>query len=127
MNFMDDSFILDEQLLRAVLPIDKYWKEDGSLSSAAFKDKKGLSVDRTGNRTLEESAAFIRSHLSGTIVWVTVQHCYEAKAAVYYLPLSNNIYHSEIHRDVSQKELSKGQARLLAKKATIISETFAIA
>ncbi len=50
---MTDQFEANEKLFRAVYPpniIPMFWKENGEISSAAFKDKKGLSVERAGNR-----------------------------------------------------------------------------
>ena len=46
---MDNIFRIDEKLYRAVYPpevMDMFWKRDGSVSSAAFEDRNGLSVDR---------------------------------------------------------------------------------
>ena len=48
---MAELFDMYERLYRAVYPpniMPLFWKEDGQLSSAAFKDKKGLSVERDG-------------------------------------------------------------------------------
>lgn len=118
---MDDTFLQTEKLLRAVRPMNMYWKQDGSLSSAAFKDKAGLSVDRTGNRTLDAAVLFTQSHLSGTIVYVTVSECENAKVKLRYLPLPDNVFHSEIHRDEEHVELTKSQAKHLASVAHIVS------
>ena len=46
---MDNTFPKSEKLYRAVYPPDKvamFWRRDGSISSAAFADPNGLSVDR---------------------------------------------------------------------------------
>ncbi len=46
---MVDEFNDDEKLYRAVYPpeiFDLFWKKDGTLTSAAFRDKRGLSVER---------------------------------------------------------------------------------
>lgn len=46
---MDNTFYADEKLYRAVYPpeaVAMFWRKDGSLSSAAFADPKGLSVPR---------------------------------------------------------------------------------
>lgn len=59
---MDINFSQNEFLLRAVYPENIkpfYWK-NGHLSSAAFKDKNGLSVDRTDTRDLLSSALEMR-------------------------------------------------------------------
>ena len=50
---MDDRFSIDEKLYRAVFPPaikDMFWRKDGTVSSAAFADPKGLSVDRGNHR-----------------------------------------------------------------------------
>lgn len=61
----------DEDLyLRMVFGKDKkpnFWKTDGSLSSAAFKDPAGLSVDHATNNNLEDVKASMRRRLSGLI------------------------------------------------------------
>ena len=52
MNKID--FYLKEKLYRAVLPYEPFIKEDGTISSAAFKDSQGLSVDRQMHRENKE-------------------------------------------------------------------------
>lgn len=39
-----------ENLYRAVRPNKRFWKRNGKLSPAAFKDERGLSLDRDGDR-----------------------------------------------------------------------------
>ena len=99
---LNDNFDKEELLIRAVYPKDvlpSLWKEDGSLSSAAFKDKNGLSVSRTGDRSLEDALIATRKRLSGVMVTVTVQNCLDLKLLLRYLPTDEDEYHSEIHRD----------------------------
>lgn len=120
---MDSIFQPTESLLRAVRPGGMYWKSNGSLSSAAFKDKAGLSVDRTGDRSLNDAVAFIRAHLKGTVVYVTVPECETANVKLFYLPLPDNEFHSEIHRDETRAELTTSQAKRLAAIAHIVPET----
>lgn len=120
---MDDYFEPTEKLFRAVLPEGIFWREDGTLTSAAFKDPNGLSVDRDGGRALKEAVSFLQHHLAGQIVWVTVADCNEVHALVRYLPVEDNIYHSEIHKDEQKKLLSKAQARSLASSAQLVIES----
>lgn len=127
MNSMNEIFEPTEKLLRAVLPNDVFWRNDGTLTSAAFKDHNGLSVDRLFNRSLQEGVDFIKSHLNGKVVWVTYQTCIDASAVVKYLPVQDNEFHSEIHRSNDTIELSKGQARQIARSATIITESYSYA
>lgn len=115
---MDANFALTELLLRVVRPDDVYWKEDGTLSSAAFKDPNGLSVNRTGDNTLSEAVEIMRATpLVGTIVYVTVPECHDVDATIIYAPKEGNDYHSEIHRSPDIVLLNKRQAKQLAKCA----------
>ena len=119
---MNSDFKEDELLLRAVYPISqrpKFWRKDGTLSSAALKDPKGLSVDRTYNRSLEEAINYIKQNLKGNIVSIPYIECLKVKAEVLYLPSTHNPFHSEIHGSQNQIELSDIQALLLAQTATI--------
>ncbi|MDF1495231.1 hypothetical protein [Caproiciproducens sp. CPB-2] len=116
-NFEDEG----EQIYRAILPADCYWKPDGTLSSAAFKDKKGLSVDRANGRSQSECISFMKSHLSGSIAFVTVKMCHNVNALLKYLPLPDDEFHSEIHNSESIALLSKRQAKYLAHIATVVS------
>ena len=120
---MDDYFEPTEKLFRAVLPEGIFWREDGTLTSAAFKDDNGLSVDREGGRSLAEAVAFIQQHLDGQIVWVAVSDCNAKKALVRYLPVEGNAYHSEIHRDEQRKRLSDSQAKYLSRAAQLVIES----
>lgn len=120
---MDANFALTELLLRVVRPNGVYWKEDGTLSSAAFKDSNGLSVNRTGDNTLSEAVEIINaSPLIGTIVYVTVPDCYDVEATIIYAPIENNVYHSEIHRSQDIAPLNKRQAKRLAERARRVDD-----
>ncbi|MEM3091523.1 MAG: hypothetical protein QXD05_00095 [Candidatus Pacearchaeota archaeon] len=59
MSFNPDSEILDnEYLYRAIHP--NFWKEDENRpSTALFKDKKGVSVDRDGEREEKDIIQFL--------------------------------------------------------------------
>ena len=122
-SFNDKSFNSDEKLFRAVYPpeiSDMFWRRDGSLSSAAFADPKGLSVDRQGDRTVEESARSMMQRFTGNIVYVRFKSCKEIGATVKYLPSTGNPYHSEIHGSDTVPLLSKSQRRYLSRKAVLI-------
>lgn len=113
---MDNNFDSRELLLRAVLPISLYWK-DGRLSSAAFKDKNGLSVSRTYERNLNIAVESMRSFFTGDIISVSVENCNSVNACVKYLPSQTNKYHCEIHRSDTVRLLSDFQAKHLASVA----------
>lgn len=118
---MDQTFEDHEKLLRAVWPPDKrpdFWR-NGRLSSAALKDKRGLSVDRTGDRTLQNAVEEIKAHQHGLIVSFSAGVCKTVPVYLRYLPSRQNRYHSEIHGSESQVELSDVQALLLARQAVL--------
>lgn len=120
---MDETFKnRNEKLIRAVLPREIFWHEDGTLSSAAFKDKKGLSVDRDGGRPIDEAVRYAESHLQGSMVYVTVGQCVAVQALVRYLPLSDNQFHSEIHQSEEKIVLSNSQARKLSLCARVVKK-----
>ena len=115
---MNEAFNIDERLLRAVFPPEKkelFWKGN-RLTSAAFKDKRGLSVDRTGDRDMIASVDFMKTHLDGYIFSLSIIDCYHVHAEVKYLPTINP-YHCEIHRSPYIVELDDDQALYFAENA----------
>ena len=120
---MDNTFKKDEKLYRAVYPpeiADMFWKRDGSLSSAAFADANGLSVDRGYYRSDLEVCKDMRSRFTGRIISLYVKNCIDIGAIVKYLPSTSNKYHSEIHGSNETPLLSKSQRRFLAGKAVLV-------
>ncbi len=121
---MDNTFRNTEKLYRAIYPpevADIFWKRDGSISSAAFADPKGLSVDRGYSRSEEEVLSDIQSRFRGHIVSLYVKNCVDTGAVVRNTPSGSNPYHSEIHGSDTCPLLSKAQRRFLAGKAVILT------
>lgn len=119
---MTEQFDEYEILYRAVYPPDimpMYWKENGEISSAVFKDKKGLSVERAGGRTKENVIEDMRVFFYGSIISVLVNDCFSCNAVLRYLPTKRSKYHSEIHGSNEKKQLSQSQCKYLAKKAKL--------
>ena len=113
----------NEHLLRAVyLPNKKpsYWEPDGSVSTAAFKDDKGLSVDRTADRTMEESIEYATNHLHGAIISISAVDCKKAKTLILYRPSKANPFHTEIHQSATVVELSPIQALYFRNHCEIV-------
>lgn len=113
-----------EKLLRAVWKerIPRLWNEKTNRpSSAAFKDSKGLSVDRAGGRSDADAVEYAKAHLQGVMTAATVDMCREIKASPKYLPSRSNPYHSEIHGSDWQVPLSPEQALFLAQHVVILS------
>lgn len=119
---MDNTFCNDEKLYRAVLPLEMFWKSNGKLTSAAFKDRHGLSVERGYYRKDDVVVENIRKNLTGSIISVNVGQCRSTDALVRYLPSKNNQYHSEIHKSENEKLLSAKQCKYLAERADIIEK-----
>ena len=121
---MDEHFDNTEKLYRAVYPpevADIFWKKDGSVSSAAFADPKGLSVERGAHREDVIVLDSMRRRFSGHIFSLYVKNCVDTGAVVKYLPSRKDKYHSEIHGSESVRLLSKSQRRYLAGKAVILT------
>lgn len=121
---MDEKFENTEKLYRAVYPpevADIFWKTDGSISSAAFADPKGLSVERGDYRGDDEVLSDMRRRFSGHIISLYVKNCTDVQACVKYLPSKTNKYHSEIHGSATSVLLTKSQRRHLARSAVIIT------
>ena len=120
---MDNKFASTEKLYRAVYPpevMEMFWKKDGTLSSAAFSDANGLSVDRGYNRSDSEVVLDMTKRFTGRIVSLYVKNCLDIGAVVKYLPSKSNRYHSEIHGSESTALLSKSQRLFLAGRAVIV-------
>lgn len=120
---MDDQFDPSELLLRAVYPPDRrpdMW-HGNRVSSAAFKDKNGLSVDRLYDRNIDDGIRSMRTKLHGHIISITVNDCNNVSAHVVYRPSQNNAYHSEIHGSPDTIILDDYQCLILSRKAVVVS------
>lgn len=125
------EFYNSEKLYRAVLPDGIYIKPDGSVTSAAFKDSKGLSVDREMCRENSKCISFMLGHIDkrylnsgGRIVSITYSQIKDCDLLLKYCPLEDgsNDFHSEIHMSTSKIQLSSSKARLLANNCKIENE-----
>ncbi|MCQ2504389.1 MAG: hypothetical protein MJ103_04070 [Saccharofermentans sp.] len=119
---MTEPFEAGERLYRAVYPpeiMPMFWKENGEISSAVFKDKRGLSVERSGGREEETIMGDMRLFFSGMIVRVLAADCFACRAVVKYLPTKRSIFHSEIHGGEDRILLSQAQCKHLAKSAHV--------
>ncbi len=124
MHSLDNKFKLNEKLYRAVYPpeiTEMFWRKDGSISSAAFADPKGLSVDRGYHRSDNDVVTVMQERFTGRIVSLYVKNCLDIGAALKYLPSAVNPYHSEIHGSDNTLLLSKQQRLSLARKAVIVA------
>jgi hypothetical protein len=114
---MTELFDMYERLFRAVYPpniMPLFWKEDGQLSSAAFKDKKGLSVERDGGRDEKTVIDTMRLFFYGNIIYLIVRDCEMCNAVVKYLPSQRSVFHYDEEMYLGEKvnPLKIGKARL---------------
>ena len=75
---MDNTFEPSEKLYRAVYPpeiADIFWKRDSSISSAAFADPHGLSVDRGDYRDDAVVVSDMHRKFAGHIISLYVKNC----------------------------------------------------
>ena len=120
---MNEVFHNDEQLYRAVFPPKKmphFWKNDGSLSDAALRDKKGLSVERGNYREDSEVVKSMAKYFSGMLFSLCVEDCIQENAVLKYLPTERSIYHTEIHGSDSNPLLSSSQRKHLIEKIRVV-------
>lgn len=119
---MNEEFGINEMLYRAVYPPEimrMYWKENGEISSAVFKDKNGLSVERAGGRNEKEIIIQMRMFFYGAIIGLMAGDCTACGAVLRYLPSKRSKYHSEIHGSEERIVLSQSQCKHLAKVAKL--------
>lgn len=119
---MDNTFSNSEKLYRAVFPESykqMFWKKDGTVSSAAFVDEEGLSVERGNFREDESVIEDMHKFFRGCIISLSVEQCREVDAIVKYKPSNRSQYHSEIHGSETVPLLSKSQRKKLATGAKI--------
>lgn len=119
---MTEQFDMKERLYRAIYSpeiMPFFWKKNGEISSAVFKDKNGLSVERSGDRKESEVIENMRLFFVGSIISVTVEDCIACNAVVKYLPTKRSIYHSEIHGSEEERLLSQSQCKYMTKKARL--------
>ena len=117
-------FEQNELLCRAVRPKGIYYKSSGRLSDAAFKDSKGLSVDRQAGRVVAECVRFMLDDrkLEGDIYTVTYHDCDEVDAVVLPLPTRDDAYHCEIHGSDTEILLTDVQAKMLSLVARCVHQ-----
>jgi len=95
-----DEFHSGETLLRGIHVKPDFWNNEMNRpSSAAFKDSKELSVNRTGEQKKyhKESAERIVNNLGErlrAIAELSVDFCESLELYLKYCPVSENIYHS---------------------------------
>jgi len=108
----------NEHIYRALTPWKAYRRFDGTVSSAAFKDAKGASVELQCSRTDDEVAIHMHGYLKGDIAKIRCSICEESKVEIVNIP-SNNPYHrillNKLRANDSNWCLTDEQADILAE------------
>jgi hypothetical protein len=108
---MNEEIDPEESLFRAVNP---KVLEKGKITSALFKDSKGVSVNRS-NEDSERSLGLLIERLGcKEIAELKVADCLKVEVYIKYCPLRGNPFHTEIHNSIDKVTLSQGKARKLA-------------
>ena len=120
---------LQEILHRYISSNPDLWSHDfNRISSAAFKDKNGTSVDRDGGRSHDEIKNDFLSRQLGSgkyrfrcIAYINTEFCVNLPALVLAKPLPNNDYHAEIHDSFEKKELTRSKLIRIAERCMYYS------
>jgi hypothetical protein len=108
---MNEEIAPEESLFRAVNP--KLLKE-GKITSAVFKDSKGVSVNRS-NEDSERSFGLLKERFGyKEIAELYVAECLKEEVYIKYCPLEDNLFHTEIHNSINKVTLSQKKAQRLA-------------
>jgi len=120
MHFTPDSEIYDQEILyRAIHP--NHWNhEEDRPTSAAFKDKQGVSVDRDGDRTGDQCLTFLLTNRDNYGA-CSLKAGFVTSIGAFIKPaqLPENSYHALILESEEKIHLSNSKARLLSKTAEI--------
>ena len=115
--------IQEEELLhRAVKPKALFWNDKtGKITSALFKDSKGVSVDVNNGRSDTEVKIFFQSQFPDLKGEARVQTklCRDKSCRVELNPIENNQNHALILGEVNTK-LTSGQAKYLSRNCMVI-------
>ena len=122
------EFEMEEKLFRKIPAVPGFVINDENgkrISSAAFKDSKGCSVDRQFNRdeslVYEQMYRKFKDATTGiqAIASVTYSQCLEVSTKVKEMPEIDNEYHCEIHCSEIKIQLTSSQAKKLANNAIV--------
>jgi len=110
----------NEFLYRGIIEIN--WDfQNNRPSSATFKDSKGVSVDREADRTEKECIDFLKSSKDFfSICKVKAESVRNRNAIIKYLPVENNIYHSEIHDSEERVQMRGSKPKRIRDESMVV-------
>lgn len=122
-NKLDQKIANEEYLYRGVIDLNWDFKNDRP-SSAAFKDSKGVSVDRDGLREEKDCIRFsLGTKNFFAICKVETGAARSLNACVKYFPLPENIYHSEIHDSELRVRMRGSKPKKIRDRSIVVYRT----
>ena len=116
----------DEEYLYRRVPLKPiFWvPNENRISSALFKDSKGVSVDRQGQRTEEDVInTFTASFELRAVVKLKVEDCRKIGTYVQYKPIPENLFHSEITESETEISIKSSKARKLQEASIVVYQS----
>jgi hypothetical protein len=111
---MNEEVAPEESLFRAVSD-NPIMFQNNRVTSALFKDSKGVSVNRSNEDAELSFSLLVQRFCCKNIAELSVAECLKADVYLKYLPKPDNIFHTEMHDSVNSVKLSKSKAKKLAK------------
>lgn len=129
LNFiLNSSVIHDLEILYRAVPNDpNLWKvRENRPSSALFKQRNGVSVDRDAGRSLKNIKKHIYQNRPNDygVVCISARICKLLETKPIALPEPNNKYHCEIQNNNGDKELPRSKAKKLSNFVEVIDKPF---
>ena len=102
--------------------IEHFWDfENNRPSSAIFKDSKGVSVDRDNYRNEKDCVEFLQTKKDFyAICKIQTVKVRELNAIATYLPVEDNVYHSEIHDSDERVQMKGSKPRKLRAESVVV-------
>lgn len=107
----------NDNVFRALMPERRFERPDGSISPAAFKDRKGLSVEIGADRSDFEVANTIHSYLRGNILKISTAVCEENEVEIFNDKSPSNKY----HRLLLNAKRANGDLRLTQEQCVALA------
>lgn len=123
MAFDPHSEIQDQESLFRHFHFLQWHTTENRLSTAAFQQSNGTSVDREGERSEDEIISDFRKrpNLSQIgIAKLTAIDCREVDAVVLPAPEPENKYHAQIQKNETTPKITRGQANRLSRKFSLV-------
>lgn len=122
---LNDEILDSEQLYRAVPNHPNMWKSsENRPTSAIFKDSKGVSVDRDGERKETQIVSTFQSRFPNlkAIVRISASDCRKNNTHPIADILPDNPFHALILDSANEITISASKAKKLQKVSVVIFE-----